>query len=153
MTDFDTINTETWKIRLPTDWSERECSAQHTAYFESADGTKGAYFSSWCFRDDPRSAREILESFRCVEVRTLHEMEDHAWEPVDEFSSDEPELSELGADFLDRQARNRIVCHLIARLPWLVRSTFHDYDCADHDCSKRFFHPIIESLEIHNEAG
>ena len=151
MQSFDTISTETWKIFLPSDWQQRECSAQHTAYYESADGTMGAYFSTWCFRDDPRSVREILESFRRVEVRTLHEMADSAWESVGEWSSDSPELSVLGADFLDRPKHYRIACHLIARLPWLVRSTFHHYDCTDHDSSKRFFQPIIESLQIHNE--
>lgn len=153
MTDFDTISTETWKIRLPNDWSERECSAEHTVYFESADHTKGAYFSTWCFRDDPRSAREILESFRRAELRTLHQMKDSVWRSVDEWSSENPELSVLGADFLDKQAHYRIACHLITRLPWLVRSTFHDYDCTDYDSSKQFFEPIIESLQIHNEDG
>jgi hypothetical protein len=151
MPGYDTISTETWKIRLPSDWSQRESSVEHYAYFESEDSTMGAYFSTWCFRDDPRSAREILESFHRVEVRSLDGMEDSAWESVGEWSSDNPELSVLGADFLDRHKHYRIVCHLIARLPWLVRSTFHHYDCTDHDSSKRFFQPIIDSLEIHNE--
>src|SRR5207249_11968076 len=108
MTEYDTISTETWRVHLPSDWSERECSAEHTAYFESADGAKGAYFSTWCFRDDTRSVREILESFRRIELRTLHEMKDSAWQSVDEWSSDNPQLSVLGADFLDQQAHYRI---------------------------------------------
>ncbi len=153
MTEFDTISTETWEIRLPSDCSERECSAEHTVYFESEDHTKGAYFSTWCFRDDPRSAREILESFRRVELRTLHQMKDSTWRSVDEWSSESPELSVLGEDFLDQQAHYRIVCHLNSRLPWLVRSTFHDYGCTDYEGSKQFFQPIIESLQIHNEDG
>jgi len=146
---YATISTEIWKIRLPNDWSQRDCSAEHTVYFESTNHTKGAYFSAWCFRDDPRSAREILESFRRVELRSLHEMPDCTWEPVGEWNSDGPRFFVLGADFLDQQAHYRIACHLICQLPWLVRSTFHDYDCTDHEISKQFFQPIIESLQIH----
>jgi hypothetical protein len=152
ITEYNTISTEVWQIDLPGDWSERECSAEHTVYFESADGTKGAYFSTWCFRDDPRSARQILESFRSAELRTLSEMEDSRWESVGEWSSDTSESTVLGEDFLDRRAHYRIACQLIARLPWLVRSTFHDYDCTDYDESKQFFHPIIESMQIHGDG-
>jgi len=151
VTGYDTISTETWRISLPRDWSEHKPSAEHTAYFESADGTKGAYLSTWSFSDDPRSVREILESFRSVELRTLHEMKGSAWQSVDEWSSDTPQTSVLGADFLDRQAHYRIACHLISRRPWLVRSTFHDYDCTAYEISKRFFQPIIDSLHIHND--
>ncbi len=149
MTDFYTISTEIWKVRLPSDWAERESSVQDAPYFESADGTKGAYFSAWCIEDDSRSAREILELNQRVEVGALHEMKDSAWQPMDVWSSETPELSVLGADFLDRHACYRIVSHQIACLPWLVHSAFHDYDCAYFDNSKRFFLPIIDSLQIH----
>ncbi len=146
MINYDTISTETWKIQLPKDWSQRECSAQHTVYFESADQTKGAYFSTWGFENDVRSAREIMESFRRVEVRSLHEMPDRVWQKVGEWSSE----SVLGEDFLSHETHYRIACHLVCRLPWLVRSAFHDYDCQDYESSKRFFQPIIESLQIHD---
>ena len=151
MTNYDTISTETWTIRLPSDWLKRDCSVQYTIYYESGDGTKGAYFSTWCFQNDFRTAKEILESFRRVEVRTLQEMEENTWETVGQWNSDKPELSVLGEDFLDRHASYRIAYHLIVRLPWLVRSTFHDYSCTNHHDSKQFFQPIIDSLEIHKE--
>ena len=151
MSTYDTISTETWRIQLPSDWTKREGSAQDSVYFESADKTKGAYFSTWRFDDDPRSAREILESFRRVEQRSLDEMDGHTWQRVDECSSDLPALSVLGVDCLAHAQHYRIVCHLLASLPWLVRSSFHDYDCTDYLASQKFFRPIIQSLEIHNE--
>jgi hypothetical protein len=151
MEDYTTISTETWKVRLPTNWSELGSATKHAVYFESADGTMGAYFSTWCFNDDPRSMGEILRSFHLVEVETLHEMKDRRWLSIDEWSSDTPELSVLRADFLDRQNHYRIACHLIASMPWVVRSAFHHYDCTDYEKSKQFFEPLIESLQIHHE--
>jgi hypothetical protein len=111
----------------------------------------GAYFSTWCFNDDPRPMREILESFHRLEAQALHEMEDSAWQSTGEWSSESAELSVLGGDFLDRPKCYRIVCHLIASMPWVVRSAFHHYDCTNYQRSKRFFQPIIESLQIHTE--
>jgi len=149
MPDHIVISSETWKIRLPGDWEERKRSEQN--YFESADGTKGIYISTWCFYDDPTPARELLESFRTVEVESFTKMKGRTWKSVDKWSSDTRKLSMLGEDFLDRKNRYRIVCQLIARLPWLVRATFHDYDCSDYDASKKFFQPIMNSLKIHHE--
>jgi len=153
MSDFDTISTETWRVHIPSDWSERECSTRGSIYFESADGSKGAYFSTWRFEDDPRSAIEILESFRRVEVRSFTEMEGRTWQPVDEWTTANPELTVLGVDYLDREHNYRIACKLLAGLPWVVRSSFHDYDCSDYDSSKQFFRPIIESVTIHHEVA
>jgi hypothetical protein len=149
MTDYNTISTEVWEIDVPIDWSQRESSAEQSVYFESGDQTKAAYFSTWCIRDDPRCPREILDSFRDIDITNLRNMKNCAWESVGEWNSDKSQLSILGADFLDRRANYRIVCHLLARLPWVVRSSFHDYDCIDYQASKEFFRPVIESLRIH----
>ena len=98
MKNFDTISTETWKVCLPTDWREQKKSDMvGSVYFESSDASKGAYFSTWRFDDDPRSPTEILQSFRCVELRSLDEMEGRIWQRVDEWSSEAPSLT-LGVD-------------------------------------------------------
>lgn len=149
MAEYDTISTETWKIHLPSNWSEQQSGAENTLCLESADHTKGAYLSTWCFSDDPRSAKEILESFRSVELRSFQAMKDKSWESVSESSSDLQDATALAIDLLDRQAHYRIVCYLLCRLPWVVRASFHDYDCADYEVSRQFFQPIIESLQIH----
>jgi hypothetical protein len=153
MTDYDTISTETWTIHLPKDWNESKQPNSQGFYFESADGSKGAYLSTWCFHDDPRSAQELLEHFQEVEVRSLHEMEGYAWKEITKWCSETAELSVLGADFFDQKAHYRIVTHLLVRLPWLVRASFHDYLCTNHANSRKFFQPIIDSLEIHDEKG
>ena len=148
MSDDQTISTEIWKVRLPADWNEGESSSKGSVYFESSDGTKGAYFSSWRLREDQRSEQEALESFRMVDLRNLDRMEGYIWERVNEWSADSPSKASA-VDCLDREHSYRIVCLVIVRFPWLVRSSFHDYDCADYEASKAFFQPIIESLEIH----
>jgi hypothetical protein len=145
------ISSEMWEIRLPSDWEQRECSSRQD-YFESADGTMGVYISTWNLSNDPTPARQLLESFRSVEVESFTKMKGRTWKSVNKWSSDTQNLSVLGEDFLDHKNRYRIVCQLIARLPWLVRATFHDYDCADYAGSKQFFQPIIDSLKIHNET-
>src|SRR5688572_21437173 len=101
MAKFDSISTETWKIELPSDWIEPKPDAEEDHYFESADGTKGAYISSWCFRNDARLAAEILESFREVEVSSLHEIKGRSWKALDEWSSKKGNVSTLGGDYLD----------------------------------------------------
>ncbi len=152
MIEFDTISTETWRVRLPNDWSENNDS-RNRIYFESADGSKGAYVSTWRFDDDPRSAAEILESFRRVEVNSFSKMENHTWEAVDEWAASGADLTIMGVDYLDRGHSYRIVCYLLASLPWVVRWSFHDYDCSDYDASKEFFGPIIDSATIHHEVA
>ena len=102
MTSYDTISTETWKVRLPADWTKRESPTDGSVYFESSDESKGAYFTTWRFDDDPRSPKEILESFRRVELRSFDEMEGRTWQRVDEWDADTPLLT-LGVDCLDRE--------------------------------------------------
>src|SRR5688572_30330655 len=112
MSDFDIISTETWRVRIPSDWSERECSSDGSIYFESADGSKGAYFSTWRFEDDPRSAIDILESFRRVEVSSFAKMENRTWQAVDEWTTTKSELTVLGVDYIDPEHNYRVACIL-----------------------------------------
>jgi hypothetical protein len=136
-------------VRVPNDWAEQKSSTEDTFYLESADQTKGAYLSTWCFPDDPRSGAEILESFRLTELRNIRNIKDKSMESVEEWNSNLPSGSIVGMDFLDREASYRIVRKIICCPPWVVRSSFHDYNCTDYETSKRYFKPLIESLEIH----
>jgi hypothetical protein len=149
MPKYEMISTDTWKVRIPTDWSEQSSSAEGVFYLESEDHTKGGYFSTLCFLDDSRSAREILVAIHHVELRSLHEMKDKHWEIICEWNNDRANESVLGMDVLDRTTSYRIVCQLICHPPWVVRMALHDYDCTDYQASKQYFQPLIDSLEIH----
>jgi hypothetical protein len=76
-------------------------------------------------------------------------MEGCTWKVIDEWTSEEPPVMTFCADCLDQERCYRIVCYLIGSPPWLVRASFHDYDCSDYEASKRFFEPIIQSIQIH----
>ena len=152
MTECSIISTETWRFCLPRDWVERESSTQGSVYFEASDGTKGAYLSTWRITDKGQTIQEELASFRRVELRALEQMEGCVWAVVAEWTADPPPVAISGVDCLAGARSYRIVCQLLGSPPWVVRASFHDYDCTDYEVSKRFFQPIIDSLEIHNEV-
>lgn len=151
MTGYETISTETWIVHLPNGWRQRPAPVQHSAYFESADRKKSACFTTWCFQDEPLTAQELVESFMRVETNSLRAMKGRTWQILDEWRAPEGQSGLVGADFFDLTARDRAVCCILARLPWVVRAAFHDHDCCDYEASRHFFRPIIESLDIHHE--
>jgi len=148
---FETLSTETWQIRLPSDWAEKEPRSDGQLYLEAADGTKGIYLATWNLGANPKSAKEELETFRRIELRSLHAMKGRTWRVMDEWRSERPPFSALGFDALDEPRSYRIVCQLLCDLPLIVRASFNDYDCGDYDASRHFFRSIIESLLIHHE--
>ena len=79
MTGTDTISTEIWQIEIPSDWTEKEHAESSAIYFESPDGTKGVYVSSWQFADDARTVEQIAASFQAVERSRFAEMHEDTW--------------------------------------------------------------------------
>lgn len=148
---FATLSTGTWRIRLPSDWAEKEQRSDGQIYLEATDGTKGVYLATWNLGSNPKSVNEELETFRRIELRSLHAMEGRSWRVIDEWKSDGPPFAVLGLDALDEPRSYRIICQLLCDLPLIVRASFHDYDCSDYDASRHFFRPIIDSLLIHHE--
>ena len=148
MSDFSTISTETWRVSLPSDWVARE--SETPVYFESADGSKGAYFQTWHIRESDKTIQEELESFRRIERRSFDQMDGRTWIEIDHWLSDPPPVAISGFDCLDRKNNYRVVCQLLGSPPWIVRASFHDYDCSDYDVSKKFFESLIKSFQIHS---
>ena len=151
MTSSQTVSTETWRVLLPGDWKQPPSPSRENVYFESADGSKGAYFSTWRFDDDPRNAAEILDSIHRIEISSFYTMEDRSWVRMDDWASNWRHVAISGVDYFDPQHRYRITCQLLGSLPWVVRASFHDYDCVDYERSRSYFKPIIGSLQIHHE--
>jgi hypothetical protein len=61
MQSLGTIHTDTWSITLPTDWVEQGETKEGALYFESADGTKGLYISSWDLAEaEPQTSLQIV---------------------------------------------------------------------------------------------
>ena len=153
MSDFHIISTETWRVRLPADWQEKKSSAEDSHYFESEDGSKGAYFATWLLSEKGNTAQGELETFRRHELKSLEKMKDRKWAVRDQWTAESAQVATTGLDCYDSEHSYRIICVLHGQLPWIVRASFHDYNCADYQESKLYFQPLIDSLEIHQDGG
>ncbi len=91
MIETDTISTEVWRISLPSDWAEKG-SDMTPFYFESPDGSKGVYLSSWQFADDALTVEQVAEFFQAVERRGCAAMAGREWTFVETSSMDEDTL-------------------------------------------------------------
>jgi hypothetical protein len=82
---MDTIQTDTWIVSLPTDWVERETTDGKSLHFESADGSKAIYISTWHLgNDESRSSREVAHAISAVDQESLRDMEGYSWKTVEE---------------------------------------------------------------------
>ena len=55
MTTYQTLRTSTWTMLLPMDWAQGDAGHSGSLYFQSADGTKGIYISTWTLAPDRQS--------------------------------------------------------------------------------------------------
>jgi hypothetical protein len=148
MLDHHIIGTDQWQILLPGDWAHtpRETGGPASFYFESEDGTKGAYLSIFDRTSPDIPALTALAEWRDHEIANLHAMPDHQWEILEEWAHDEDGTAIAGTDCLARAQSYRILCLRMTRYPWLVRASLHDYACTDYEASKRYFQPIMDSF-------
>jgi len=153
MTSYNTITTETWRVCLPEEWVEKESSAEGSHYFESPDGEQGFYISCWQF--DPEkyefSNSKAAEHVRKIERKSFLEMEGNDWKIMMEKTIQGVDFESSVVDAYEEQKLYRIACKVIASLPWVVRSSFHDYYCQNWAKSCERFQTIIDSIEIHRD--
>ncbi len=148
MPGYNTIGTEFWQILLPTDWVHKPSLSGGPApfYFESADGTKGAYLSVFDRTDPHATPLAVLAAWRDHEITQLHAMADHHWEILEEWQHEEDGTAIAGSDCLEHSRCYRILCLRMTRYPWLVRASLHDYECTDYGASRQYFQPIMDSF-------
>lgn len=148
MAEAITVSTDEWRIEFPSDWQHKS-SKPGSDYFETADGTKGSYLSTWQRKDPDEPGLDALQSFRTAQIDSLREqMPDRTWEIVDQWQFDEAGVALAGDDCLDRANNYRVVCIVMTQFPWTVRVSLHDYDCSDYQSSVAYFQPIIDSLAV-----
>ena len=81
MQTYDNIRTSTWSLSLPTDWVEKRETESGALYFESSDGEKAIYISTWNLGENaPSSSVEAASSFADTERKALFNMEGHSWQ-------------------------------------------------------------------------
>ena len=80
MENTKSVSTDIWVISLPGDWVKKESTQSDALNFESADGAKGTYITTWRLRDGEasRSPTELAESFKSKGVEALYNMEGYS---------------------------------------------------------------------------
>lgn len=143
------LESQWWRIDLPDDWEEGSCTAKGSLYFESADRSKGFYICTWSFEGDERAAAAFLESIQRSDIERSAAMAGSQWKIIRQHRSvGNDGVERWRLDLYDASKNYRIQSQLLAKLPTVVRSTFHDYFVEDLGKSSEFFEPIISSLEL-----
>ena len=146
--DLDTLESQSWRVQLPSDWHEESGAPEGTLHFRSGDGAKGLYICTLSFENDRRTVEEILASIERIEVESNNEMDDSRWQILETRRAHVAGVHCWRIDSYDESNSYRIQGKLLARLPIVVRATFHDYVCENFEESSRIFEPIISSLEM-----
>ena len=146
MPDFDRLTTDAWTVAFPSDWKDQ--SEGDTTYFESPDGAKGFYLALWHMgEEESRSPAQLVEVFLSTEL-------DELLGASDERDILRQHIEQVGDavvctwDTLARPNHYRVAGKIHARGQYVLRATFHDYDCEDYDASLEYFEPIIDSLAL-----
>ncbi|RZI59257.1 MAG: hypothetical protein EOP14_04360 [Pseudomonas sp.] len=147
MTDFDRFTTDHWTVAFPSDWTDKS-EGSETLYFESPHGDKGFYISLWLMSDhESRDSRELVEAFQATEIASFLPKSEN-WELLDRNISDS-ESSVIGSwEGINQERSYRVSGTQLAAGKFVLRATFHDYDCSDRVASAKSFAPIIDSLQL-----
>ena len=147
---YNTFSTETWRVNLPIDWMKKDSSRNGQLYFESADGTMGFYIATWKFKpeDHGGSNLQAVKDVAAAERKGFENMEESEWTILlDDVNNSETQAISV-LDYYDTEKNYRIVCKSIASLPYVVRSSFHDFLCNDLSNSQILSEEILGSFEI-----
>lgn len=152
--NYQGLRTDVWTMALPEDWRERPNHGdQGSLYFESADGTKGLYISTWSLGGhDKRSAAEVAATFRANDRRSLDAMQGYSWQVLLDAEQDDHGEHTTVTDYYAANQSYRAIGKILAAMPLVVRASFQDYACADLEASSSYFQPLVESLRF-NTSG
>jgi hypothetical protein len=142
------ISTDAWTLMVPTDWIQTDPTDHGSLSYESRDGSKGLYISTWDIGPDSGRPGDVAESFTAQDKLALLAIEGCTWSVVGEQLSEDDGTAIALLDNLAVASSYRIVTKILARPPLVVRAAFHDYLCEDYTVSSEYFAPIIESLRL-----
>ncbi|TFV92909.1 hypothetical protein E4K72_19275 [Oxalobacteraceae bacterium OM1] len=150
MTTYQGLRTDVWSMALPDDWSQKANRADEgSLYFESGDGTKGLYISTWTLGpNDRRSAADVAGAFRANDRRSLDAMHGYRWQILEDGDAEAGGVHAAVTDYFAAAQSYRAVGKILAAPPLVVRASFQDYACGDVEASREYFQPIIDSLQL-----
>ena len=144
-TVYQDLSTENWSVSLPDSWTPMDKPNIQGFYFESEDEEQGLYIATWQFpENESQSDAELASNFIDTDRRSFNEMEGYNWKFF-EFGCQE-NISVV--DAYDSGNNYRISCKVISKLPILIRTAFHDYNCQDYKSSKQMSDIILGSLKV-----
>ena len=147
MADFDRFTTDNWTVAFPSDWVDKSEDSE-TLYFESPQGDKGLYISLWLMSDQElRGPRELGGAFQATEIASfLPESED--WELLNRSIGDSESPVTGYWEGINQVRSYRISGKQLAAGKFVLRATFHDYDCRNRTISAEYFAPMCDSLQL-----
>ena len=152
MSSYDTIRTDAWALSVPTDWTET-LQESGTLYFESADGAKAMYVSTWRLGgDNLTSPKAVADHLTAIGLTKLSDMSGYVWKtsPVSALHCEESSI--VTVDSYDEGRKYFIAQKVLVRPPIVVRASFHDYASDDYQASREYFAPVIDSLQLPEPA-
>lgn len=121
--------------------------------FGSPDHMKLLTVTSAYFGHLSRGVEDALAEFRAsLYDSILAERNGCFWTSIEERSFVARLSKVVLIEAYDQPHAHRVVCKLVAAPPWMLQATFHDLQCLNLQASKLYFYPIIESVEIHDDA-
>jgi len=147
MTHFDRFTTDHWTVAFPGDWIDKS-EGTETLYFESPHGDKGLYVSLWLMSDQElRGPKELVETFQATEIASfLPESEN--WQLLNRSINDSDSHVIGFWEGINPERSYRVSGKQLAAGKFVLRATFHDYDCNDRVASAESFAPIVDSLQL-----
>ncbi|WP_028453181.1 hypothetical protein [Chitinilyticum aquatile] len=147
MSTHHIIQSGNWQMEIPADWEEPDPDSDRL-YFESADGEKGLYLLSIHY-EAGEDAHSVADELLALDAAGWEDDPSYEWQiPCNERLETDAGLIHYFERY-DPVLQYRIVTKLLVRLPVVVRGTFHDYACTDHETSRVWFSRMIASLELH----
>jgi hypothetical protein len=144
------IKGRTWQLSLPEDWNTKPKKRNGASYFESEDGTKGLYISVW---ELPRSehknnAKKTFRNFWETEIESFGVMEHCSWKLSKVTKSTSGPALSASVSAYDSKLKYQITAKVLVFLPYVLRTSFHDYACSKAAASRKFSDPIINSARL-----
>jgi hypothetical protein len=150
MTQYKILRTGNWEISLPTDWSQGKSTNSSSLYFETVDGAKGLYITTWALgAQDERSAEDVAEAFQAADLKSMKQSAAHSWHLVSQRMQESEHACIAVTDLLAAEICHRTVVKILAAPPLVVTASFHDYACTDYTTSHAYFSGIVDSLRLH----
>ena len=142
------IESQSWTVLIPDDWSDNKSDDNEQLYFESADCSKGFYISTYINSENKLFDLKDIESNLNIDKKHTGEIEGYRFKILDEkLFQDQSSIIGI-LDSYDQMKRYRIYIKYIAKENRFVRISYHDYDCDLNENSDITNNFIIDSLEL-----